>query len=236
MRCIQWIIFVAVVFLAGALSADPAAAPAPASAGRVLAVSGKVEVYPVGSDVGKALKLGGPLFAGDRIKTGANGQVKAVLVDGTRLTISYNTDITLRDKNSKGKTSARGIASIKIALGELWAKVTHKDSQLEFETPDAVAAVKGTEPGFVVTGGSNATTCIYLLNGAIKLSNPTGSANMGPLTQVCLSAGTTITQGIIQPWDGHNAPGEGDATNATVELQYKDANNKVQSLQMNYSK
>jgi hypothetical protein len=210
----------------------------PANAGVILAVSGKAEVFAAGSDQSQPLQLGGTLHVGDRIKTGANGQVRATLLDGTRLNISYNTDITLRDKNSKGKTSARGIASIKIALGELWAKVTKKDSQLEFETPDAVAAVKGTEPGFVVQDGVDALTCIYLLSGAMQLSNGSGQANMTPMTQACLSAKSKLTQALVQGWDGKNAPKDSNdtATKATVQLQYKNADGVVKSVELDYSK
>ena len=218
------------------LSAD--GTKGPANAGVVLAVSGKADVFAAGSDQSQALKLGGTLHVGDRIRTGANGQVRATLLDGTRLNISYNTDITLRDKNSKGKTSARGIASIKIALGELWAKVTKKDSQLEFETPDAVAAVKGTEPGFVVQDGVDALTCIYLLSGAMQLSNGSGKADMTPMTQACLSAKTKLTQGLVQSWDGKNAPKDSGSTasQATVQLQYKGADGSVKSVELDYSK
>jgi hypothetical protein len=210
----------------------------PANAGVVVAVSGKAEVFAAGSDQSQALKLGGTLHVGDRIKTGANGQVRATLLDGTRLNISYNTDITLKDKNSKGKGSARGIASIKIALGELWAKVTKKDSQLEFETPDAVAAVKGTEPGFVVQDGVDAVTCIYLLSGAMQLSNAGGKADMTPMTQACLSAKTKLTQALVQTWDGKNAPKDGgsSASQATVQLQYKNNDGIVKSVELDYSK
>jgi len=227
----------AIAFLAIApLSAD--GAKGPASAGVVIALSGKADVYPAGASDPSALKLGATLHVGDRIKTGANGQVRATLLDGTRLQISYNTDITLRDKNSKGKGSARGIASIKIALGELWAKVTKKDSQLEFETPNAVAAVKGTEPGFVVQDGVDALTCIYLLSGAMQLSNASGSADMGAMTQACLSAKTKLTQGLIQKWDGKGAHKDdgGTATKATVQLQYKDAGGETKSVELDYSK
>jgi hypothetical protein len=230
-------IVLAVGFLAAApLHSD--GTKGPANAGVVLAVSGKAEVFAAGSSESQPLKLGGTLHMGDRIKTGANGQVRATLLDGTRLNISYNTDITLRDKNSRGKSSARGIASIKIALGELWAKVTKKDSQLEFETPDAVAAVKGTEPGFVVQDGVNALTCIYLLSGAMQLSNGSGKADMTPMTQACLSAKTKITQDLIQTWDGKNAPKDGGstATQATVQLQYKNADGAVKSVELDYSK
>jgi len=218
-----------------ALAADQAAAPA--AAGVVTSVSGKVSVYPAGAAQAQELKLASPLHAGDRITTGANGKAVLVLSDGTRLNVNYNTDITLRDKSAAGKASARGIASIKIALGELWAKVTKKDSQLEFDTP--VAAVKGTEPGFIVGDGPSASTCIYLLSGAMKLSNASGSADMTPLTQACLGKGVTLSQTLVVKWDGKtNKPADlnGTATGAEVNIQFQGADGKPKTLDLHYGK
>ena len=133
--------------LVGPLQASSTRQPA----GVITFLSGKVTVYTAAKGEGQPLTLGKQLYAGDEIKTGANGRAAMVLLDGTQLRINYNTDITLKDKNSKGKTGPRGIGAIGVALGELWAKVTHKDSTLEFDTPAAVAAVKGTEPIIGVT-------------------------------------------------------------------------------------
>ena len=111
-------------------------------AGVVTSVSGKVSLYTAAkADKAAALKAGQQLYAGDRLLTGANGRAALVLTDGTQLKLNYNTDITLRDKDSKGRASERGIGSIKLAIGGLWAKVTKKNSRLEFDTPAAVAAV-----------------------------------------------------------------------------------------------
>lgn len=222
----------ALALTAPALAASPVA-------GVVTSVSGKVAVYAGGAGLGETLKLAEPLHAGDRIKTGANGRVVMVLSDGTRLNVNDNTDITLRAKNSEGKTSPRGIASIKIVLGELWAKVTKRHSQLEFDTPGAVAAVKGTEPGFIVSGGPNPSTCIYLLNGALWLSNGSGSAKMGPLTQACLGQGAPLSQSLVLPWNGlsHLPTDLNDtATGAAVELKYKSSDGQVKTLDLRYGK
>jgi hypothetical protein len=213
-----------------ALAANPAA-------GVVTSVSGKVTIYELGADKGAELKLASPLHAGDRIKTGANGKAVLVLSDGTRLNVNYNTDITLRDKDSSGKSGARGIVSIKIALGELWAKVTKKDSKLEFDTPAAVAAVKGTEPGFIV-GDNGTQTCIYLLSGAMQLTNGSGSADMGALTQACLNAKSKLSQDLIKKWDGSNAPKDlnGTASGAEVTIKYQGADGQTKALDLRYSK
>jgi ferric-dicitrate binding protein FerR (iron transport regulator) len=165
--------------LAGTLSAGPV--------GVITSVTGKVSLYSAGSAKAQEIKLGASLQAGDRLKTGANGRAAIVLIDGTQLKINYNTDITLRDKDSTGKASARGVASIKLALGDLWAKVTKKDSRLEFDTPAAVAAVKGTEPLLSVDELGN--LCAQLREGHLDISNSLGSVQMSRLEQLCITRG-----------------------------------------------
>jgi hypothetical protein len=231
------LLFALLALTVPALAAD-SAAPHPA-AGVVTSVSGLVAVYPADAAQSHELKLASAVHAGDRIKTGANGRAVVVLNDGTRLNVSYNTDITLRDRTVAGKASARGIASIKIALGELWAKVTKKDSQLEFETPSAVAAVKGTQPGFVVGAGPDPSVCFYLIEGALKLSNADGSADMGKLTQVCLGNGIKLSQGLVKPWDGKTGKPDdlnGTASGAEVKIQIQGADGQPKTLDLHYGK
>lgn len=169
-------------------------------AGTVISVSGKVTLTSSDSSSG-GLKAGQPVYAGDRIQTGANGRAQVVLSDGTQLKVNYLTDLTLRDTDTKGKQSERGIGSIKLALGQLWAKVTKKNSRLEFETPAAVAAVKGTEPSFDVDPSGN--LCIKLKEGKLDLSGSKGgSASMGEMQQICVMAGKTFSQDQVKAWDG----------------------------------
>jgi len=138
---------ISLMFVAATLALGLGAADSKRPAGTVTALSGKVSLFSDGAKTGKALKLGRVLYAGDRLTTGPNGKATLALTDGTIFKINYSSDVTLRDKDSKGQASERGIASIKIALGQFWAKITKKNSKMEFETPNAVAAVKGTELG-----------------------------------------------------------------------------------------
>ena len=220
----------AALALAGALSASQ-------PVGVVTSLSGKVTLFnAAAADKGKEIKLGQQLVAGDRLKTGANGRAALVLVDGTQMKINYNTDITLRDKDTKGKTSDRGVGSIKIALGELWAKVTKKNSRLEFDTPAAVAAVKGTEPIFSVD--EKGTLCAKLREGKLDIANDLGAVSLTELQQVCVSPHSK-PQGVVS-YDpkkdkGFDA-GMTDSTSAQVEILFNDQQGNVKKAVVEYSK
>jgi ferric-dicitrate binding protein FerR (iron transport regulator) len=215
--------------LAGTLSAGPV--------GVITSVSGKVSLFNASAaDKAKDLKLGQQLVAGDRLKTGANGRAALVLIDGTQMKINYSTDITLRDKDTKGKSSDRGVASIKIALGELWAKVTKKNSRLEFDTPAAVAAVKGTEPIFTVDEKGN--LCAKLREGKLDISNEMGGVSLTELQQICV-APHQKPQGVVKydPKDdkGFDSTMVG-ASKATVEILFNDEAGNVKKAVIEYEK
>lgn len=233
-----------IVLLAAALGARLEASVKASPAGVITAVMGKVTLYshPASADKGakdtaRSLEPNQPVFAGDRLKTGPNGRAALVLTDGTQLKVNYNSELTLKNTDSKGRGSARGIASIQILLGDLWAKVTKKDSTLEFDTPAAVAAVKGTEPTFNVA--PDGTTCVQLASGKVAMSNEqAGGAILAPNEQICVSKGQAITQSMVQPWKADGAPGWagsiGQASKATVVVTYKTQSGATKTLNLDF--
>ncbi len=202
--------------------------------GVVTGLSGKVTLYTAQNVKGAGIKLGQTLQTGDRLLTGANGRLMLVLSDGTQLKVNYNTDITLRDKDSKGRLSERGVGSIKIALGNLWAKVTSKKSKLEFDTPAAIAAVKGTEPNIEVSESGD--LCVKLKEGKLDVANDLGSASLKALQMVCVTKGSA--PGKVVVWDGKvewvNQVGQ--ATKAQVEMLLRDKDGKEKTVILDYEK
>jgi hypothetical protein len=223
---------VASLALAGALCAAPTTPP---PVGVVTSVSGKVSLFTSANEKSKDIQLGQQLVSGDRLKTGANGRAAMVLVDGTQLKINYNTDITLRDKDTKGKLSARGIGSIKLALGDLWAKVTKKNRRLEFDTPAAVAAVKGTEP--LLSVSETGTLCAKLREGKLDIANEVGGVTLSELEQVCVEPHSK-PQGVVKyaPGDSDFDKSMGGATGATVEILFTDKTGTPKKAVVEYSK
>ena len=93
--------------------------------------------------------------------------------------------------------------------------MTKKNSTLEFETPAAVAAVKGTEPDLTVDELGN--LCIQLKEGKVDVSNPQGAALLTALQQLCVTVGHA--PGTPQPWDGHLTNHDNAPSSAVVTLQ-----------------
>jgi hypothetical protein len=204
------------------------------AAGTVITVSGHVSVISVKDSASSSLTPGQAVFPGDEIKTGANGRVQIVLLDGTQLKLNYLTDITLKDKDIEGKASPRGIALVKIALGDLWAKVTHKGSTLQFETPAAVAAVKGTNPLFSVA--QDGTSCLSLFEGGMNLSSGGCGLNMSSMQQVCISKGEKACNATPQPLTSTSSFADDTSTTVTLNLDVTDQDGNQEQVQVQYGK
>lgn len=203
------------------------------AAGTVITVSGHVTLISVKNSASKILSPGQAVFPGDEIKTGANGRAQIVLIDGTQLKLNYLTDITLKDKDIEGKASPRGVALIQIALGDLWAKVTHKGSTLQFETPAAVAAVKGTNPLFSV--GQDGTSCVSLFEGGVNLSAGGCGLNLTPMQKVCLSKGDKACNATPQSLTSTASfADEMSSGTVTLNMDVTDQDGNQQQIQVQY--
>ncbi|HVA66024.1 MAG TPA: FecR family protein [Elusimicrobiota bacterium] len=143
------------VFAATLAAASPAAvlgqASAPASGAndwdvRVVSTQGAVEVFPAGAAGSVAAAAGMPLDQGDRVTTGPGASAE-VGFDGLHLiSLNEDSDFVLR-------SDSRASTMLSLKSGGLLAKIQHllSGQALMVETPEAVAAVRGTEFGVNVS-------------------------------------------------------------------------------------
>jgi hypothetical protein len=112
----------------------------------------------------KAMKLGEALSPGASIKTGANGRVALTLPDGSTARVASNTELTLKDE-----TVRKGIFT-RLVLGTVRFLVMKQDKDHSFETelPNAVAAVKGTDPEYH-TDGTVSTAAVFSSGNPVAL-------------------------------------------------------------------
>lgn len=128
---------------------------------------GRVEIMRAGATQWNPAEKGMLLFEGDRIKTGELARAAVLLDDGSLLRLNANTDLALKEKKP-GKKEGR----LKVLLGRLWAKISQQDSQLEIETPTAVAAIKGTALELVVN--SSGQSILIVWDGLVEFYNELG--------------------------------------------------------------
>lgn len=92
-----------------------------------------------------------PLRENDAIRTFVESEAVIQTSNGSKISLKENTTLELSTFSKAGRGAAK--TGIKILSGDLMAnvkKLVHKGSKFEFETPTAVAAIRGTRVGFNV--------------------------------------------------------------------------------------
>lgn len=170
--------------LAGLVLCGSSPAFAQASAGLVAQVDGTVTIRRGAQDLPVSAAM--PVLVNDALDTRANSHVTVTLNDGSQLVLSESTRVVIEKYALAGTAPLRG--SINLALGRLRAIVAFAAGgpvpDFEVHTPNAVAAVRGTEfettfvegkpcPGFPEC---SRYTEVGVYKGVVEVSNPTNPA------------------------------------------------------------
>jgi hypothetical protein len=138
------------LFLAAAFSV-PAADESQQMSATVKSMIGKVEVSSLPSKW-RAARAGMVVKMGWDIRTYIESSAEIEIENGTVIKVGENSVISLSqlmlDKNKGVQNS-----NIKVLTGKMWAnvkKLTNTQSSFEFETPTAVASIRGTQLGISV--------------------------------------------------------------------------------------
>jgi hypothetical protein len=155
----------AVVFgvraLAG-LALAAAATVAHADATRVVALAGGVELQADPNGVWSPASVGAEVPEGGTVRTSGDGRAELAYPDGSLIWLKENTTVTVETQRSL-------LSRLSLFFGSIKAKVPHlaSDRRMEFKTPTAVAAVRGTE--FVITQDKTGKYDLNVLFGNVQL-------------------------------------------------------------------
>lgn len=109
-------------------------------------ILGKVEVRRPKTEAWRAARTGMPVKIGWDIRTYVESSAELLFASGTVLKISENSVVTLNNAMVNPKAGVSN-SSVKVATGQVWAnvkKLTNAKSTFDFETPTAVASIRGT--------------------------------------------------------------------------------------------
>lgn len=154
----------------------------PDSRSRLLEVAGNVEIILAGETNWSKASVGSELKAGDRLRTLA--QSRAALQLSDRSVIRLNELTTLQILPPR-QTEKRRFA---LPKGSLFFFNREKPADVEFDTPLAAGAIRGTEFLLEVAEDSRAVR-VALIDGRVALRTPTGEIVMNPGEDVLLQAG-----------------------------------------------
>ncbi len=120
---------------------------------RANSVSGRVTYAVTGTSEFKPLSAGTEIPAGSRVRTGSDGTAVIIVVSGAAMQIAENSDITIESLSSN---TAKRKALVSLKTGTVSALIDPKRSKqtdFKIQTPQGVAAARGTFYGVSVKNG-----------------------------------------------------------------------------------
>ncbi len=148
--------------------------------GHITYCSGDIQVKRAKQTIWAKAELNMPVYFGDTIRTGEDGEGAITYVDQSLLKIHSNTRITLNAFVSPVEKKN----SVLLFFGRIWGKVRRKVLQMkafEVQTPTAVLGVRGTE--FETASYEDGTTIVRVDSGKVDVDNEidrsTLSSNQG---------------------------------------------------------
>jgi hypothetical protein len=120
---------------------------------RVSSVSGRVTYAASGTGAFSPLAVGTEIPIGSRVRTGSDGTAVIIVVSGAAMQISENSDVTIEAMSSD---AAKRKALVSLKSGTVSALIDPKRSKqtdFKIQTPQGVAAARGTFYGVTVQKG-----------------------------------------------------------------------------------
>lgn len=155
---------------------------------RIVEFSGPVEILRAGTDQWQPAQTNLVLNAGDRLRTGSAARATLQLSDRSVIRIDKSSLLQLQPPSQ-----APAQKKFRLNSGRLFFLNRERPSDIEFETPLATGAIRGTE--FVLRAeGENGPTELALLDGAVALTTAQGTAELVPGEQAAVTPDRRLTK------------------------------------------
>ncbi len=178
----RWLLLFAALWLAGAASA------AEAFLSRLVEFTGEVELQRAGTDCWLPAQTNTVLNAGDRLRTGPAARATLQLSDLSVLRIDRSSLLQLQ---SPSQDTAR--KRFRLQSGRLFFLNRERPADIEFETPLATGAIRGTEFVLRAEGEAGASE-LALLDGAVSLDTGRETADLDPGEQARITPDRHLTK------------------------------------------
>ncbi|MBI1907410.1 MAG: TonB-dependent receptor [Rhodocyclales bacterium] len=137
------------------------------------------------------------LDRGSYVRTGDFSQMALLLGDQTQLRLNRNSMVQLREVGAQGTPT-----TLELSVGRVWAQAkrrapmaTDPTPAVTIHTPNAVAAIRGTDWDLAVEPDGSAT--LTVLSGVVEFSNPLGSVQVGANEQASVVPGQAPVKRLL---------------------------------------
>ena len=154
---------------------------------QVLTVAGQVSILPAGTTVWQPAKPDQILKLNDKLRTGKDSRATVRLADLSVMRINELTTFELLPPHEKDRKPLLDLKS-----GSLYFFSREKPLDIQFHTPTAAGAIRGTE--FFLAAAEDGETRLALLDGAVDLGNEAGQIQMQAGEQARVAKGKAPTK------------------------------------------
>ncbi|MBI3881305.1 MAG: FecR domain-containing protein [Verrucomicrobia bacterium] len=153
---------------------------------QIIEVAGRVEFAAAGQAAWQPAKVGAALKPGDRLRTQAQSRAALQLSDRSVVRLDERTTLEIQPPRHAEKRR------FSLPSGRLFFFNREQPADVEFETPLATGAIRGTE--FVLAVAAGGTLELALLDGLVDLRADTGSLSLQSGEQARVERGQAPTK------------------------------------------
>jgi hypothetical protein len=140
----------------------------------VLEVQGAAEVRAHAQAPWSQLKANQALQPGQALRTGPRGRVALLLSDRTQIRLNENTQVEIQAIGAAPRSA--GQTKFRQMRGQAWVQSKTPPQNLQWETPTAIAGLRGTDWEMSVAEDGASTLSVF--SGAVALSNDHGRVDV----------------------------------------------------------
>jgi hypothetical protein len=192
-RALRWtlagVAFCATISIA---RAEPPASANSNPASQIVEFAGTVEITAANTNDWRPARLNQLLHPGDRLRTAADSRATLQLSDRSVIRVSQSTILEIQPPTQP----ARHRFGLK--HGALFFLDREQPADVEFETPLATGAIRGTE-FFLAAAEADGTTRLALLDGAVDLETATGQLQLAGGQQALVQPGQPAQLTAVLP-------------------------------------
>ncbi|MBA3066276.1 FecR family protein [bacterium] len=229
-NCFKLLTFVALALsIVSQTAALRAAGPDASPLAVISRAQGKVIIMIRGSEKWTKAKTGDFLFEGDRVKTGKKARAVINFISGIDIDVNEETEFTIKLSERQGGKREE----MDMILGEILSKV-RPGGDYRVRTPQAVTAVRGTKFGVRAKKGF---TEVYVLEGAVDVSNSYGKIICNPGEKTTIGAGEppAAPEKMKEDTLSDESSWTGKETELTLELELKSEKGFIAGLPVEVS-
>lgn len=156
----------------------------------VLSLKGKAEVRTSELAAWKPLNVKDKLAVGQYVRTGDASNMALLFKDQTQLRLSQNTTMQIKGIGGTGTPSF-----FSLTLGRAWTQSKTVPNGLQMQTPNAIAAIRGTDWDMQVDPDGTAT--LTVLSGEVELTNEFGKLLVAKNEQARVEKGKAPVKRLI---------------------------------------